>query len=281
MKKTISIIIAVMFILACAFATYMLALKKDDVATANSDKNSSVEAADQKNDILVKEAVPDQDKIKAETENMTSFEDAKAVDNFTKEDVQETLRLSAEYANNSLTNVYFLGGHWVDDGMPNIFDDVAGRFFTSEIRENIKAWDTNPDTGKNIGTNVMPLVFYVYPNGNITANDACDYSDEAKPESDTPVAQAGISCPLEGLTLSDMKYEPTMTEGVPGIKVIFSGTSRVPVTIDGSKDGYSEVRYDYTLNFISNENYEESTNPNKFVINWYDVKVNMGAVTEL
>ena len=259
----------------------MLALKKDDVATANSDKNSSVEAADQKNDILVKEAVPDQDKINAETEKMTSFEDAKAVDNFTKEDVQETLRLSAEYANNSLTNVYFLGGHWVDDGMPNILDDVAGRFFTPEIRENIKSWDTNSETGENIGTNVMPLVFYVYPNGNITANDACDYSDEAKPDGDTPVAEAGISCPLEGLKISDMKYEPTMTEGTPGIKVIFSATGKVPVSIDGTKDGYSEVRYDYTLNFISNENYEESTNPNKFVINWYDVKVNMGAVAEL
>lgn len=283
MKKTISIIAAVAVVAICAVFAYVFVFKDDKIAVATNDTNASVEPSAQENEVLEKsrESLPNKEKAIADLEKMTAFEDAEAVANFTKEDVQETLRLSADYANNSLTNVYFLGGHWVNDGMPNIIDDVSGRFFTADIREKIKAWDTNPETGENIGTNVMPLVFYVYPNGNITANDACNYSDEVKPEGESSEMTTSISCPVDGIKFSEMKYEPTMTDNVPGVKVIFSATAKVPVTIDGSKDGYSEVRYDYELNFIFNEGYEETTNPNQFVINWYEVKVNMGAVVEL
>lgn len=288
MKKKISIIIAALVVLACAVAVFFIVNDNDNNTT---DTNTSQSKPDENSDEAAKAnaSVPSPEEIDEEVAKMSAFDDAHEVDNFTKEDVQEVIRTSVDYANNSMANVYFIGGHWVNDGMPNVLNDAIGRYYTDDIRERIAAFDTNPDTGKDIGTNVMPLVFYLYPNGNITANDACALTEDIKiAEDGTVSAKPGeeakpgeITCPMEGVKIDEIAYVPTLDGETPGIMVTFSATTKIPVTIDGDKDGYSEVTYDYKLNFVSNENYEEDLSPNKFLINWYETNVNMSAVVEL
>jgi hypothetical protein len=212
------------------------------------------------------------EEAKKEIEESRSFEKATEIEGFSKEEVQEALKTATEYSYNTLTNRYYLSGEWDEAKMPNNLEPAVGRFFTNNLRKSISEIDTNPETGKDIGTKVFPLMFFVRPNGNIAPNEVCrtDFKGET-----------AIACPMDGLTFTDMKYVPTMEDDTPGIRVTFSTTTKVPVKIDGTKDGFTTVRYDYDLNFVRNSEFEETVNPNKFVINWYNVQANMSAVEEI
>lgn len=207
-----------------------------------------------------------------EFEEATKFDDAKETEGFTQEEVQEVLQTATDYAYNSLTSPYYLGGEWEEAGNPNNLDGAVGRFFTADIRKKIIAFNTDPKTSTSLGTDVFPLVFFVRPNGNITPSEICrtDYNGESK-----------ISCPMEGVDMSEMKYVPTMEDEVPGVRVTFSATVKIPVKMDGTKDVFTTVRYDYDLNFIRNVDVDEEVNPNKFVIDWYKVQTNMSAVEDI
>lgn len=212
-------------------------------------------------------------------EESRKFEEANEVSGFSKEDVQSILRLSADYADSSLNNDYYLSGQWVKDGMPNNLNDRFGRFFTQDIRKTISNFDTNPATGKSIGKDVMPIVFYVYPNDTIDASKYCQVQNQAE---QTKPKLGDLACPLDGVKLTDMKYTPTNTQETPGVRVEFSATAKIPVTKKSDGANYfTEVKYDYDLNFISNEGYQPDLDPNKFVINNYNVTVTIGAIQEL
>lgn len=206
------------------------------------------------------------EEAKKEIAKITEFADAAPVSGFNKEDVQEVLKTATEYSYNSLTNQYYLSGTWAKDGMPNNIDVSSGRFFAPEIREKIKAFDTNPATGKSIGKDVLPIVFFVRPAGSVEPSPDCTNS-----------AEKASGCTVDGLKISTMDYVPTFENDKPGVKVTFSASTKVPVKYDG-KNMYTEVTYDYILNFISNEAYEETISPYKFVINDYNVTVKTGGV---
>ena len=212
-------------------------------------------------------------------EDTRKFDEATQVSGFSQDDVKDILKLSADYADSSLNNDYYLSGQWVKDGMPNNLNDRFGRFFTADVRKEITAFDTNPKTGKTIGKDVMPIVFYVYPNDLIDASPYC----AVKNDSDNSAPKRGeLNCPLDGLKLTDMKYTPTSTNDTPGVRVEFSATAKIPVKMKSTgKDYFTEVKYDYNLNFISNEGYQPELDPNKFVINSYNVTVTIGAIQEL
>lgn len=207
-------------------------------------------------------------------EETKSYNDAAEVPGFSKDEVRNILKLSNDYAYNSLTNSYYLSGQWEKEGMPNNLDATVGKFFTSDLRSKIKSIDTNPKTGQNIAKNVLPLTFFVYSENGVTANEACETSSDVKTQQ-----KDGFSCPMDGLKLTDMTYTPTNTEGKSGVQVEFSATAKIPVKWDGD-NAYTEVKYDYILNFVNNEDYEEKSNPNKFVINSFQVQANMGALVK-
>lgn len=207
-------------------------------------------------------------------EETKSYKDASEVAGFSKQDIQDILRISNDYAYNSLTNGYYLSGQWEKDGMPNNLDATAGKFFTSDMRSKIKSIDTNPKTGKNIAKDVLPLTFFVGTENGVSPNEVCATSSDSKAQ-----PKSGFSCPMDGLKFTDMTYTPTDNEGKSGVQVEFSATAKIPVKFNGD-NAYSEVKYDYTLNFVNNEDYEATTNPNKFVINYFQVQSNMGALVK-
>lgn len=281
-QSKIAVLIAALVAVALAVGGFFFFANSGDDASVPSNTDISANPSDSAsaspsasptdNTAIPSSKASDPAAAQKEIDETRKFEDATEVENFTKEEVQKVLKTATEYSYNSLTNTYFLGGEWDEEKMPNNLDQNVGRFFTNDIRKKIMELDTNPETGKDIGTNVFPLVFFVRPNGNITPHEVCrtDYKGDST-----------ISCPLDGLTFTDMKYVPTMEESVPGVRVTFSTTAKIPVKMDGTKDYYSEVTYSYDLNFIRNADFEESINPNEFVINWYQVKTDMSAVKEI
>lgn len=213
-----------------------------------------------------------------EVEKSKAFDAANAVAGFTKEDVQKILGESVDYAYNSIANPYFVSGQWMKDGGNTATLDAAvGSFFTRDIRDKILKFNTDPKTSTSLGTDVFPLVFFVQPNGNITASPACS--------TDSKVAsKEKVSCPVDGVKISDMKYTPTLSganQADPSVLVEFTATAKIPVKVDGNKDGYTTVTYTYKLNFVRNVVLDEIRNPKPFVINDYQVNIDMSKVEVL
>lgn len=214
-------------------------------------------------------------KIDEEADKASSFDDVHAVANFSKEDVQDSLKTSIEFAKVSLGTGYYLSGKWVEDGMPNNLDDAVGRYFSPDIRETIKKMETNPSKNNQVSKDVMPLMFFLYPADRVAGHPAClENSDGEMGDQE----KATINCPMGNIEISNMSYDPTVIDAKNGILVTFSATAKIPVLLDG-KDAYTEVTDEFTLNFVPNEKYDEQTSPNKFVINQYRVATTSGAAT--
>ena len=197
------------------------------------------------------------------------FSDVKEVNGFSAEQVQTVLSTAMDYATNDLGNQYYLSGKWVEDGMPiKTVVDSSARFFSKKMVDQISKIDTNPQTNPDhLTEQVMPVQFFVYPNGNLEGSPLCS--------SDPNTKSSAPTCPKDGISFSNFNYDPAFTaDDEPALKVSFSATAKVPVLIDG-KEGYSTVKADYILRYIENVHYEEVTNPNKFVIDDYDVKISM------
>lgn len=213
-----------------------------------------------------------------ELKKSKEFANATEIANFSKEDVQNILRTANDYAYSSVANRYFASGQWYEDGhSAAVLEAAVGNYFTTGVREKIKKFDTS-NKSTSLGTDVMPLVFFLNPTDKIQGHPACFVAKEGEA---APEAK-GLSCPIDGVKVSDMAYVPVMMgDGVtPGVKVDFSATAKIPVLVDG-KNAYSQITYTYTLYFVNNNNYEATTNPNKFVIDLYDIKMDFGKVTVL
>jgi hypothetical protein len=219
---------------------------------------------------LSDQAIADANKKVADSR---SFADANAVANFSKEDVQAILKTSTEYTYAALTNTTLLSGDWAKNGKDmNVFAAGISQYFSTKMRDQIKSI---PLTDPTFGTKTQTLAYYVVSGSQVTASPACVV---------TPVGQTpgpsyhGIACPGP-LTISDMKYDPTDTDGVPGVMVTYSVEMDVPlVLVDGNKDITQHVKYDFKLNFINNDNYQSGTTDQKFVIDYYDNNVTFGKV---
>lgn len=272
-KKKISIVVAALLVVALAVAGVLFATNKDDNSSPEPSASSEEAKKDNSQEKEKAEAgKPSEEQIKKDMDGLTAFEDAKEVANFNKEQVQEVLRTAHSYTYNGMSNSYFLSGQWVADGMPNILDDAAGDYFTNEIREEIRVIDTNPETGTEIDKKVFPMMFYIFPNEMVGAGTECQIGENTE--------EASKLCLISGVDFTEMSYEPTLSGETPGLRVKYSATVVVPVTLNGEPASI-EVTNDYDLNFILNENFDEEENPNKFVINFYQVQTNLGAVQKL
>lgn len=269
-KKKIIIALASLVVIALAITAYIVSTNQKDNTNpiAPGSPTISQNASPGAKPEIIKAEVPE-----PKVDDKKQLEAVTAVENFSQEDVKTVIQLSSDYAYNSLSNGYYLSGQWDKDGNPNDLDAAVGRFFTENVRESIKKIDTNPATSKTLGTDVFPLVFFMRPNENITPNAAC-YSTDVK-----TVSQ--FSCPIDGVQVSNITYVPTLSGETPGIKTTFSATAKIPVKIDGDKDGSTEVTYQYSLNFINNEKIDPDTNPNRFVINDYKVDIKINAVVSV
>lgn len=213
-----------------------------------------------------------------EIKKSQEFANVTEIANFSKEDVQEVLRTANSYANNSIANPYFASGQWMKDGASTtVLDAAVGNYFTPSNRAAIKKFDTSASS-TSLGKDVMPLVFFLNPTDKIQGHPACFIPKDGETAPDAK----GLSCPIDGVKVSDMTYVPVMMgDGVtPGVKVDFSATAKIPVLVDG-KNAYSQLTYTYTLYFVNNDNYNDVTNPNKFVIDLYNINVDFGKVTVL
>lgn len=247
------------------------AKETDEEAKAQATALESAKAADSAKPAELSE----QEKTDAvkEIEDSRKFEDATEVANFSKEDVQSILKASTEYTYAALTNTDFLSGDWAKNGKDmNVFAESIGQYFSTKMREQIKSISKDDPI---FGTKTQTLAYYVVSGDQVAASPAC---------ASTPIGGSaapdynGISCPGP-LNISEMKYEPTETNGVPGVMVTYSVEMDVPLVIkDGNKDVSQHVKYDFKLNFINNDNYQPDATDQKFVIDYYDNNVNFGKV---
>jgi hypothetical protein len=236
---------------------------------------AAAQAADQEADSTKSAPLSEQETAEANKEIADSrkFEDATEVANFSKEDVQSVLKASTEYTYAALTNTNLLSGDWAKNGKDmNAFAEGISQYFSTKMREQIKSISHDDPI---FGTKTQTLAYYVVSGDRVTASPACAPTppgEEAAPD------YKGISCPGP-LKISDMKYEPTETDGVPGVMVTYSVEMDVPLVItDGNRDVTQHVKYDFKLNFINNDNYQSDSTDQKFVIDYYENKVNFGKV---
>jgi FlaG/FlaF family flagellin (archaellin) len=208
-----------------------------------------------------------------EVDDSRKFTDAEAVSNFSKEDVQSILRSSTDYTYAALTNTNLLSGAWYKNGRDmNAFADGISQYFSTKLREQIQSIPLDdPAFGKKTQT----LSYFVVSGDQVTASPACAPTPAG--ESSGP-SYHNITCPGP-LKISDMKYESTDTNDVPGVMVTYSVEMDVPLVLTaGNKDVYQHVKYDFKLNFINNDNYQSDATDQKFVIDYYDNNVTFGKV---
>lgn len=208
-----------------------------------------------------------------EVEDSRTFTEAEAVSHFSKEDVQSMLKSSTEYTYAALTNTNLLSGDWYKNGRDmSVFADGISQYFSTKLREQIQ---TIPLDDPEFGKKTQTLSYFVVSGDQVKASPAC----AATPTGESAGTEYhNITCPGP-LKISDMKYEPTDTNEIPGVMVTYSVEMDVPlVLVDGNKDVYQHVKYDFKLNFINNDNYQSDATDQKFVIDYYDNNVNFGKV---
>lgn len=244
-----------------------------------STPSASAKASDDPTPVVTESLPPNAEEVKDVKDTTDNFSDVKAVEFFTDEETKQALQVAYDYSVTSLSNKYFLGGQWAKDGFSiKDLDGSFGQYYSKELRAKINAWDDSNNGANLKSEDLLPLVFYVADNGEVSPSKYCAIEStgtDEKPQADT--TEGDISCPMSGLTVSDMKYEGIQKsddEATPGINVSFTASTEIPVTIkDGNKDGKTVVTYEYILVLVKN-NYQEATiNPQPFVIEDYDIKV--------
>jgi hypothetical protein len=228
---------------------------------------------------------PDEKEIKSVKDTSGNFKDAKAVEFFTEAETKEALQTAYDYSRDSLSNKYFLSGEWAKDGFAiKEIDGAFGQYYSKELRAKINAWDDSNGGSKLKSEDLLPLVFYVADNGEVAPSASCVIDNKGTDEKPVTSTEPEVSCPLSGLTVSDMKYESIRTADgeTPGIKVAFTASTEIPVTIkNGNKDAKTDVTYEYILVLVSNNYKEDTVNPKSFVIADYDTKLLASKVTPL
>lgn len=197
-----------------------------------------------------------------EESKKNAYGDATEVSGFTKEEVQTVLGLAHEYSNAALTSKRFLSGDWYADGLKmDEVDNYVGKYFDLPLREKIRSIDTS-DANKNVYRDVATVMFYM------------DKTDSIGPHANCGVKateDGGVLCPPI-VNFSKMEYVPTILEGENGIQVTYTTNAEMPLTQNGATK-YITVTHDVKLNFVPNKKYEPDTDPNKFVINYFDIKL--------
>lgn len=249
------------------------AVETPTVAPANSQQAAATESAKAVASAEPKPAAKAIEDAAKQLEESRQFTDANAVANFSKEDVQSILKSSTEYTYVALTNTNLLSGDWAKNGKDmSVFAEGISQYFSTKMREQIKSISHDDPI---FGTKTQTLSYYVVSGDQVTASPACAVT----PTGGTAAPDYhGITCP-GALKFSDMKYEPTDTNGVPGVMVTYSVEMDVPLVLkESNKDVYQHVKYDFKLNFINNDNYQSDATDQKFVIDYYDNNVTFGKV---
>lgn len=206
------------------------------------------------------------EQVKTDVENAqkNAYSDATEVAGFTKEQVQEVLKLSHDYSNTALTSPYFLSGKWYENGLKmDEVDNYIGKYFDLNLRKTIREMDTT-SANKNVYRDVATLMYYMDKTPNIGPHPNCN--EDAGTEN-----QAIALCPPV-VNFTQMEYVPTILNGDNGIQVSYKTSAEMPLTQNGATK-FITVSHDVKLNFVPNKNYEPDTDPNKFVINNYEIKL--------
>lgn len=195
-------------------------------------------------------------------EDITKFDDAKAVSSFSKEDVQYALKASYQYASNALSNKYFLGGQWAKDGYP--VETMVGTnesLMSTSLRDKLLKIETDPTKNPNALKDVLPIVLYMNEGDGQSPAKSC-------------MDENAVACPLDGLDFSEMKYSVDSISEGEALDVDFTVKTRIPVLKNG-KDSYIDADYHYILRFTLNDNYSEQAGSPVLVVSDYDVKLNV------
>lgn len=268
MKKSVIIAISAVIVLALAIGGFFMFNNASTDETTPDANTSTAPIATQSPGENTEDKVESDPKtaeeVKTEAANAkeNAYGEATEVSNFTKEQVQEVLTLAHDYSNVALTSKYFLSGDWYAKGMKmDEVDNYVGKYFDLELRKKLREIDTT-SANPNVYRDVATVMFYMDKAENIGphANCAADAS-----------TGDGILCPPI-VNFTKMEYVPTMLEEEAGIQVSYSTSAEMPLTQNGATK-YITVTHDVKLNFVPNKTYEPDTDPNKFVINYYDIKL--------
>ena len=206
------------------------------------------------------------EQVKSEVDNAkaNAYKDATGVANFDKEQVQQVLGLAHDYSNVALSSPYFLSGKWYENGLKmDEVDNYIGKYFDLDLRKAIRGIDTT-SANKNVYKDVATLMYYLDKTPAIGPHPNCA-------EDANPANAAEAVCPPV-VKFSKMDYVPTVLDGENGIQVSYTASAEIPLSQNGLTK-FITVSHDVKLNFILNKNYEPTTDPNKFVINYYDIKL--------
>lgn len=268
MKKSVIIAISAVIVLALAIGGFFMfnnASTDDTTPDANATTAPTAVAdpvADAPLTVAPAPKTAEEVATAVEESKKNAYGDATEVSGFTKEQVQSVLRLSHEYSNVALTSKHFLSGDWYAAGLKmDEVDNYVGKYFDLELRKKIREIDTT-SANPNVYRDVATVMFYMDKAENIGPHASCD----------TKAPEGGdVLCPPI-VKFSKMEYVPTVLDDVNGIQVSYSTNAEMPLTQNGVTK-YITVTHDVKLNFVPNKTYEPDTDPNKFVVNYYDIKL--------
>lgn len=214
---------------------------------------------------IVQPSAPSSEEAKsgAEKAKENAYADATEVAGFDKDQVRSVLTLAHDYSNTALTSTYFLSGDWFKNGRKmDEVDNYVGKYFDLDLRKAIRGIDTT-DANANAYRDVATVMFYMDKTDSIAPHANCAVDATSK--------QDGVLCPPV-VQFSKMEYVPTVLEGDSGIQVSYTASAEMPVTQNGVTKFFTAT-HKVKLNFVPNKHYDADTDPNKFVINYYDVNL--------
>lgn len=221
----------------------------------------------------LKESGPDGE----ETTPQVKEESVVELEGFTKEEVTQAIQFGSDYARMALTNKYFIGGQFGDDGYKTeSVQAFASMYYAKDLVDELE--NAEDKKGEEYINTIMPYVFYFNDNGIMSPHESCSL-DSGPIDETTGLEELGErdQCFIKPVELSEITYSPIKDDkGDNAIRLDFDAEQTMRLTENETgKDASVDVKYKYKL--VLSQTMDDDSNTS-FEIITYDTSYTLDNV---
>lgn len=277
------VVLCIVGVMAFVFTPKDAPIDNSSTPKSSNGQTTDSHIADPKKAVVEKEPTENPDDTA-----VTPIIDGKNVESlegFTDDEIKESAQFVTDFAYASLTNRYFIGGHFSEDGWPTEkVKDFSTQFFSKKMTDELDVIETlkNENKGDEYRNNVFPHVFFLGDNGSNRPADECriDVADQNAINDGKSIATSGDGCIISPLKFSDIDYYVVEIDGKDRMVYDFDVTFDVRVTDNETgKDLATTVEYEYRLTLA--DTVDPVTDEFTYEIDGSDTKFSISQTREL
>lgn len=190
---------------------------------------------------------------KTPTTPIVDAESLEPVEGFTDKEIKESVQFVSDFAYASLTDRYFIGGHFSDDEWPTEkVQDFSGQFFSKKLVDDLAVIEDLKKQGKGdeYRNKVFPYVFFMGDNGLNRPADECRMDTVAEEDltAEKEISTSGDGCIISPLKFSNVDYYVVDVDGKNRLVYNFDVTFDMRLTDNETNDDLATtVKYNYFL----------------------------------